>query len=329
MNNLIKVSVVMSVYNGEKWLESSIKSVLNQTFKDFEFIIVNDGSTDSTLKIIDYFITIDKRIKLINKKNTGLADSLNIGISLAKGNWIARIDADDLSNHTRLEKQYNLAVKEGEDTIIGSHCYLIDSNGNLISRKNYPLENKKLKYNLIQNSAFFPHSSTFFSLSLFNRLGRYRSHFKRSQDYDLWLRSISFGYRFICIDEPLVSIRKHKDQLSLTDSGFQTLIYSTCALSCFYIRSKNCIDPADKYTIDVFNYQVRNVVEDSLGSYRSLINIDFHSFSNLIKFRLKLFSVIISPVQFIFTKILHKFIQARCLNISKRLANIYIYKYKH
>ena len=98
------ISVVMSVYNGEKYLRDSIDSILGQTFKDFEFIIIDDGSTDSTLKIIkDYR---DPRIVLISRKNKGLAESLNEGIKKAKGTYIVRQDADDISNEDRIKKLF-------------------------------------------------------------------------------------------------------------------------------------------------------------------------------------------------------------------------------
>lgn len=91
-----EVSVLMSVYNGERWLAESIESVLNQTFTDFEFLIVNDGSTDGSGEIINRYAEQDSRIHVFDKPNTGLADSLNYGIARAKGEWIARIDADDV-----------------------------------------------------------------------------------------------------------------------------------------------------------------------------------------------------------------------------------------
>ena len=109
----IKVSVVMSVFNGKNWLKYSIESILNQTFRDFEFIIVDDGSTDSSIDIMNFYKSKDKRIKIISKKNTGLADSLNIAIKSAKSEWIARIDCDDKSDIHRLEKQYLLMKLQG------------------------------------------------------------------------------------------------------------------------------------------------------------------------------------------------------------------------
>ena len=97
----LSITVLMSVFNGERWLAESLKSILNQTFTDFEFIIINDGSTDGTLKILEKYAKQDSRIKIYYKENSGLTDSLNFGVSKAKGKWIARIDADDIAHHER------------------------------------------------------------------------------------------------------------------------------------------------------------------------------------------------------------------------------------
>ncbi|HIP11775.1 MAG TPA: glycosyltransferase family 2 protein, partial [Arcobacter sp.] len=99
------VSVLLSVYNGEKYLDEAIESILNQTYQDFEFIIINDGSTDKSLEIIEKYKKEDNRIVVISRENKGLIYSLNEGISQAKGKYIARMDADDISLATRFEEQ--------------------------------------------------------------------------------------------------------------------------------------------------------------------------------------------------------------------------------
>ena len=102
------VSVVLSVYNSEKFITSAINSVLKQTYKDFELIVINDGSTDKTLDLIQKNTEIDKRIKIINlKKNLGMAGALNKGINQATGEWIARMDSDDVMYNNCLEEQIN------------------------------------------------------------------------------------------------------------------------------------------------------------------------------------------------------------------------------
>ena len=106
MNNPA-ISVIMTAYNTEKYIKEAIESILNQTFKDFEFIIVDDGSTDNTRLIIEEYAKKDRRIKILyNKKNLGIVKSLNKAIAIAKGKYIARMDSDDVSKLNRLEKQF-------------------------------------------------------------------------------------------------------------------------------------------------------------------------------------------------------------------------------
>lgn len=132
-----KVSVVMSVYNGEKYLPETIDSILNQTFKDFEFIIINDGSTDKTAKILTSYD--DPRIRIFNQENMGLTKSLNRAISLAKGEYIARMDADDISYPERLKKQVDYLNKNPDIGLVGSKYIRIDKRGRKIDEINVPI----------------------------------------------------------------------------------------------------------------------------------------------------------------------------------------------
>src|SRR3989337_2996755 len=124
-----KVSVIMSVYNGERHLRESVDSILNQTFQDFEFIIINDGSKDQSKYILESYK--DERIKLIHNKNMGLTKSLNIGISIAKGKYIARQDADDISEPERLKTQYDFMEANPGLGLIGSQFEVIKENGEI------------------------------------------------------------------------------------------------------------------------------------------------------------------------------------------------------
>ena len=150
-NNKLKplITVLMSVYNGERYLHEAIESILNQTFTDFEFLIINDGSTDSTRDIITSYT--DSRIRLIdNEQNIGLTKSLNKGIDLARGKYIARMDADDISMPERLEVQYNFLEKNIEYSLVSSGAYLIDENNNQIGELYRPYN-----YEMILGYIFF------------------------------------------------------------------------------------------------------------------------------------------------------------------------------
>ncbi len=136
------ISVVMSVYNGDKYLREEIESILNQTFKDFEFIIVNDGSTDKSLEIIKSYN--DPRIVIIDQENTGLAKALNNGINIAKGRYIARMDQDDISNPERFEKQIEFLENLSEYVAIGSWSNHISEHGEYLYTCKMPIDSSTL-----------------------------------------------------------------------------------------------------------------------------------------------------------------------------------------
>src|SRR3989338_5597380 len=131
-----KICVIMSVYNGLPYLKEAVKSILNQTYKNFEFIIVDDASRDKTWQFLKSLK--DKRVKLIqNKKNLGLAASLNIAIRLAQGDFIARMDADDISLSNRFEEQIKYLTKHQEIDLCGTWVPLIDDTGKIVGSKTF------------------------------------------------------------------------------------------------------------------------------------------------------------------------------------------------
>lgn len=187
MKNESKVSVVMSVYNGEKYLREAIDSVLNQTFKDFEFIIINDGSTDETQEILESYN--DSRIILIHQKNMGLTKSLNKGIALAKGEYIARQDADDISMPERLEKQIEFLKHHKSIILLGTAAQIIDEKGVHLYTTEYPCDYSSIRKAMKHNN-YFIHGSVMFRRQYFFEVGGYRELFFTAQDCDLWLRFI-------------------------------------------------------------------------------------------------------------------------------------------
>lgn len=129
MNEDYELSVVMPVFNGGSYLSQAIQSVLNQTLRNFEFIIINDGSTDLSLSIIQSFASQDTRIVVVNRENRGLVASLNEGLHLAKSDLIARMDADDVCYPTRLSQQYEYLCAHTDCVAIGTRIQLIDPEG--------------------------------------------------------------------------------------------------------------------------------------------------------------------------------------------------------
>ena len=183
-----QVSVVMSVFNQERYLPSAIESILNQSYTDFEFIIVNDGSNDSSNNIILSYK--DKRIILIEQENTGLPAALNLAISKAKGDFIARMDSDDIADPSRIKKQLEYLNKNREIDLIGSSVRIIDENGKFLGAEDVPIRpeaiNQCLKYRCVVY-----HPTFFLRKEVFNKVGGYRKEFIHAQDYDFLLRARS------------------------------------------------------------------------------------------------------------------------------------------
>lgn len=239
-----RVSVVMSCFNAERWLAQASASVLAQTFEDFEFIMVDDGSTDGTADAIERLSSLDRRVQPIRKPNTGLTDSLNVGIRGARGEWIARLDCDDLCEPTRLEKQ--LEVVRGDSTLIllGTGCVEIDEHGKAITRHAYPAGHSSLVRHLLRVQRFFPHSSAFFARKAAISVGGYRTRLQRAQDRDLWLRLSSHG-RIACLREPLVQIRKHPGQISHDENGRRQMTDCRAGIVSYLMRRWGEPDPVE------------------------------------------------------------------------------------
>lgn len=215
-----KISVIMSVYNGERYLREAIESILNQTFTDFEFIIVNDGSTDSSLEIIQSYD--DERIKIINnEKNIGLTKSLNKALKVARGEYIARQDADDISLPNRFEEQIKYLERHPEVALLGTNIYKIDENGKIIG-KYIVLAKPSIKD--LFNGNQFNHGSVMFKKEVIDELGGYNELFKYAQDYELWLR-IAKHYNIRNVTQILYKLRSHDENIGFKNRGKSALYF--------------------------------------------------------------------------------------------------------
>ena len=219
MVNNPKISVIMSVYNAEKYLHQAVDSILHQTFSDFEFIIIEDCSTDSSLQILEQYADEDSRILLIKKdKNNGkqgFIQNLNIGLDKARGEYIARMDADDISESTRFEKQLEAFNNDSEAFIIGSYLEFIDENSQPLQIKTAPTNDKDIKDAMLQNIALY-HPVIMFK----NSPLRYREKMLGCEDYDLFFRMILEGKKMKNLPEVLLKYRILKNSISRQDQNF-------------------------------------------------------------------------------------------------------------
>ncbi len=200
------ISVVMPVYNAQKYISDAIESILNQTFKKFELIIVNDSSTDKSLAIIKSFSKKDFRIKIINNhKRLNIARTLNKGIASAKSNFIARMDADDIALPGRLELQYKLINNSKKTAVVGANVVVINRMGNQIAIRAYPNSSKELKKCFFRYSPF-AHPVVMFRKNMFEEVGGYNPKYSPTEDLDLWFK-LGRKHEFKSIPEPLLKYR--------------------------------------------------------------------------------------------------------------------------
>ena len=162
MNRSLFVSVVMPVYNCAEYLKDAIESILVQTFDDFEFIIINDGSTDESPAILNYYASKDARIKVIDQTNQGIVTALNKGLSVAKGEWIFRMDQDDISLPNRFKLQVQLIKKDPTLVLLGGWSQQIDAQGNLLKINKLPAKNNQLINAMEGLRPFFAHPTACF-----------------------------------------------------------------------------------------------------------------------------------------------------------------------
>ena len=218
-----KISVLMPAYNAEKYIKEAIDSILNQTFTDFEFIIIDDCSTDSTAEIIKSYS--DERIKYYkNEQNLGVARTLNRGLDLATGEYIARMDSDDISLPKRFEEQIKFMDKHKDIAVLGTGIEIF---GSLRGKRIFSRTSKELKVDLLFGCCL-AHPSVMLRAKYFgkNKL-HYNPEFSKMEDFDLWER-ISKDYKMATIPDVLVKYRSHPNQVSNKIS--ESNILQTCKI---------------------------------------------------------------------------------------------------
>lgn len=205
----IPVTVLMCVYNASAFLREAMDSILNQTFCDFEFLIINDGSTDQTLNIIEDYT--DKRIRIINNtKNQGLIYSLNKGLSLSKGKYIVRMDADDVCELKRIEKQCAFMENNGDIDICGTYIQILGTN----EIRKPPTNYKNCWFELLHQNIITHPSVVIRKSSLLKNNISYSEKHPHAEDYDLWVRCSMKKMKIVNLSEILLQYRLHQNQIS-------------------------------------------------------------------------------------------------------------------
>lgn len=231
-SNTPTVSVVMGVYNGERYLREAVESVLGQTFGDFEFIIIDDGSSDRTAGVLREYS--DPRMRTIaNERNEGLTRCLIKGCELARGKYIARMDADDISYPERFAKQVEFLDEHPDYAVVGTRCRLLDNMGTTRGASDYCTTDEEIRQDIRRRSPF-AHGATMFRREYINDCGGYREPFRYAQDYDLWLRTLE-KYNGANLSDALYGLRYHRDSLTLQKLFLQS---SFCELAREFARER-------------------------------------------------------------------------------------------
>ena len=252
--NKIQISVIMSVKDGDQWLTSCVKSVLSQTVSNFEFLIVDDASTDRTSQILSTFKEKDKRIKIFtNSFNKGLAVNLNFLICAARGDYIVRMDADDLSLPRRFEVQLSYMEKNKFIGICFSKVNIITENNEFLCVK-YSPKNVNTCIWLMPYINYFVHPTAFVRRDVYLEGGTYNEEFLKGQDWELWQRFISKKIRFGIVKDVLLDYRLLIDSssASLSSSSSHGISYFKAIVlirNGFKLRSVNLINKIPKKMI--------------------------------------------------------------------------------
>jgi GT2 family glycosyltransferase len=207
-----RVTVLVPVRDGERWLRTAIDSVLTQSVSDFELLVVDDGSRDSTPDLLAEYARQDSRVRILQQPAQGVASALNRGIGAARGPFIARLDVDDVALPGRLARQIRFLDEHPEVVLLGSWAVRINENDRSVGYLMPPTRHAAIMRALARDNPFI-HSSVMYRTAAVQRLGGYRPSFEAAEDYDLWLRLSEVG-KFANLAKPLIRYRHHEKNIT-------------------------------------------------------------------------------------------------------------------
>ncbi|MFH7766055.1 glycosyltransferase family 2 protein [Acinetobacter sp. BSP-28] len=255
------ISIVIPVFNVEKYVEKSILSIVNQTYKNLQIIVVDDYSTDQTFKIVEELAKIDSRILVLrNNVNSKIVKTLNLGLKYAVGDYIARMDGDDISSPERIEKQLDFLINNPEYSLVGSHVYTINENDKVIGKLELPNNFFKIK-KIIKYSSPVLHI-WLAKAEVYKKLNGYRE-IPGAEDYDFLLRMYSKGMLFTNIDSYEYSVRIRNGNTTST-IGFNQRLMSNYVIELYNMRKKSQFD----------NYSLENVKNYIVNHEKYKVNFD-------------------------------------------------------
>jgi glycosyltransferase involved in cell wall biosynthesis len=248
----MKVSVLMSVYNGEKYLGQAIESILQQTFTDYEFLILDDGSSDDSGKIIESYRRKDKRIKAFSQENVGLAESLNTLLKHSKAEYLARMDADDVSRPQRFTKQVEYLDKHEEVGVLATARFEIAPNSLPFEMRLLPTDGNEIINQLKKGINPIAHGSVMMRKQVLARLDGRPYRTRLAQDLDLWIR-LSEITRISVINIPLYELRRSSNIISLRLAAISPEVHK------ILLRSGEI----EKGELDTLNFNIKSLLDKS------------------------------------------------------------------
>ncbi|MDC1486434.1 glycosyltransferase family 2 protein [Flavobacteriales bacterium] len=249
MNVCPRVSIIMPAYNASDFIREAVDSILAQTFRDFELIILNDGSTDDTQTIVESYD--DERIRLVNKVNSGVASTLNEGLKLAKGEFIWRHDADDISLPQKLERQIQFMEEHPEFDLCATQVAFMTERGKVAWDKRQPKTHwfKGEPYREVFFEDFSPyspitHGTTLFRKAVLQKTPEYREAFITSEDIDMWLRFLNHSR--LAVLNQCISLHRLSDSSATAVHGWKNHFYRELAKEFYLVRQKGEQDQLER-----------------------------------------------------------------------------------
>lgn len=208
------VSVLMPVYNAERYVAEAVESILAQTFKDFEFVIIDDGSTDGSRAILEGYAKQDSRIRLVSRPNTGYVVALNEMLSLASGELIARMDADDAALPARFARQVEYLLEHAEYVAVGCQILLVDPDGDPLREVELKLNHADIVRVFLESGFGIGHPCAMIRREALDTIGGYREDLETAEDLDLFLRLADIG-QLANLPDVLLRYRLHREKVSV------------------------------------------------------------------------------------------------------------------
>lgn len=242
------ISIIMPVWNGETYLREAVESVLKQTFQDFEFLVLNDGSTDATAEILAEYAARDPRIHIIPLDHRGIVVALNRGVNEARSEWVARMDCDDIAHPKRLELQWRAIQQHPEAALCHTNIQFIGEAEHIPKTAYFPRSQALIHLKLCFLCPI-SHPTVMFRKAPFENCGGYMAEERHAEDYGLWAR-ICEKYEIIGIPQTLLSFRSHNNSISKKAADFQIPLSQTLAISnCRKFMMLNDTDAIRAYNI--------------------------------------------------------------------------------